>query len=207
MWYQAHQCLEPTDTSLFFEGIGHWGGWVGGWGGRARWPLRQIEIPRRVAEIGLGTAVFRSPQLRRTFLRFTRFRLLCDTGRCEWSLQRDVNGSWGMLVWAILLFLTLLFRSVVLWQLVLSPICAVARGIFWWPIWGRPSLPEYEISHGGCLFFAIEIEVFLKVALYIASSRFVDTLSPSEVFIFPSGFAGTFVTSLQFSSWMLWGLV
>ena len=44
---------------------------------------------------------------------------------------------------------------------------------------------------------------FFKAALSIVSSRLVETLYPSDVFIFPSGFMGTFINSLQLSSWML----
>ena len=47
----------------------------------------------------------------------------------------------------------------------------------------------------------------MKAALSIVSIRLVETLSPGEVFLFPSVFLGTFIKILQFLPWIFWGLV
>ena len=81
-------------------------------------------------------------------------------------------------------------------------------GDFWWLLLSIPSLPVYEISCGGCLFCAIKIEgEGLKMEFSIVSRTLVDTLSPSAMFLFPSGFLVVFLKRLQFTSWILWGLL
>ena len=44
---------------------------------------------------------------------------------------------------------------------------------------------------------------FLEVELSIESLRLAETLSPSDMFLYPSGDVGALVNSLQFSYWML----
>ena len=65
------------------------------------------------------------------------------------------------------------------------------------------STRECDVSWRVYIFCQRARRDFLNVALSIEDLRWVETLWPSAVFLFPFRAVGTLVKSLQFSSWIL----
>ena len=82
------------------------------------------------------------------------------------------------------------------------------EGAFWW-LFLRASQYTWgcDISWSVSILCHSDRRVILKVLLSIEHLRFLETLSPIAVFLFPSEDVVTLVKSLQCSSWMLWDLV